>query len=60
MQGFALLVSEQVHIGKGHGAPALRGARLAAHTPSLDFIWARIASLLIEKAENFSYLFYSV
>ena len=40
-QGFALVVSKQVHVGIGKGL-ILRAASLVAHPPSLDFIWARI------------------
>ena len=41
VQGFALVVGEQVHVGKGKGL-ILRAASLVAHPPSLDLIWAPI------------------
>lgn len=37
VQGFALVVGEQVHVGKGKGL-ILRAASLVAHPPPLDLI----------------------
>ena len=37
VQGFALVVGKQVHVGKGKGL-ILRAASLVAHPPPLDLI----------------------